>query len=260
MIVLGSGTSAPQLNKNMSGYLLDFNGNKILFDSGPGTIRQLLKIGVNLQEIDHIFYTHFHNDHISDLPAIIWSNNYGLLRKKTLNFYGPKGFKEYYKILIKNILRPKKLNYKINVKELWNNSIIKIYIKNNSIIKNEKNNNEIKIKSIKSKHTNTSVSYRIENNNKSIVYSGDTDYSQNIIKLSKNADLLILECSRPDNKKVKGHLTPSLCGKIATKAKVKKLILTHLTPECDNIDIKEQCKKEFNGNIVLAKDFMKMKV
>ncbi|MCH8003623.1 MAG: MBL fold metallo-hydrolase [Nanoarchaeota archaeon] len=254
MIVLGSGTSAPQLNKNMSGYLLDFNGNKILFDSGPGTIRQLLKIGVNLQEIDHIFYTHFHNDHISDLPAIIWSNNYGLLRKKTLNFYGPKGFKEYYKILIKNMLRPKKLNYKINIKEMRNNSIIKINIKNNSIIKNN-----LIIKSLISKHTNTSVSYRIENNNKSIVYSGDTDYSNEIIKISKNADLLILECSFPDNKKVEGHLTPSLCGKIATKAKVKKLVLTHLTPDCDKVDIKKQCKKEFNGDVVLAKDFMKMK-
>ena len=124
--ILGSGTAAPRLNRNMSGYLFKINDSKILFDTGPGTIRQLLKLKINLLDIEHIFYTHLHNDHINDLPAIIWGNNYGLLRKKTLNFYGPKGFKEYYKILIKNILKPTKLNYKINVKEMWNNSKIKI--------------------------------------------------------------------------------------------------------------------------------------
>lgn len=259
--ILGSGTAAPRLNRNMSGYLLEANNNKVLFDTGPGTIRQLLKIKISLLDIEHIFYTHLHNDHINDLPAIIWSNNYGTLRKKALNLYGPKGFKKYFKILIGKILNPTKLNYKINIKEMWNNSIIKIpinKINNKKISKNNKN--IIIIKSIKSKHTDSSISYRIEHNNKSIVYSGDTDYSNEIIDISKNADLLILECSFPDNNKVKGHLTPSLCGKIATKARVKKLVLTHLYPECDKVDVKKECSKKYNGKIDLARDFMKMKV
>ncbi len=114
------------------------------------------------------------------------------------------------------------------------------------------------IKSIKSKHTDSSVSYRIEYNGKAIVYSGDTDYSGEIIKISKNADLLILECSFPY--KAEGHLTPDLCGKIAAKANAKKLVLTHFYPECELIDIKKQCSKEYNGKIVLAKDFMKINV
>ena len=46
--VLGSGTAAPRLNRNMAGYLLELGKKKILFDSGPGTIRQLLKLKVNL--------------------------------------------------------------------------------------------------------------------------------------------------------------------------------------------------------------------
>ena len=98
--ILGSGTAAPRLNRNMSSYLFETGNKKILFDSGPGTIRQLLKLKISLLDIDNIFYTHFHNDHINDLPAIIWSNNYGYVRKKPLNLYGPKGFKKYYKILI----------------------------------------------------------------------------------------------------------------------------------------------------------------
>jgi len=246
LTILGSGTAAPRIDKNMSGYLLEVKNKKILIDSGPGTIRQLLKLRVKLLEIDDIFYTHLHNDHINDLPAIIWSNNYGTNRKKQLNLYGPKGFKKYFDVLIKKILKPKKLNFKITVKEMWNNTIVNIPT------------DKIIFKSIKSKHTDSSVSYRIEHNKKTLVYSGDSDYSENIVKISKNVDLLILECSFPDNKKMKGHLTPSLCGKIATKANVKKLVLTHLYPECDNVDIKKQCSKEFDGNIVLAKDFMEI--
>ena len=278
LTILGSGTAAPRVNRNMSGYLLETNNKKILFDSGPGTIRQLLKLKVNLLDIGNIFYTHLHNDHINDLPAIIWSNNYGTYRKKKLNIYGPKGFKKYFSILMKKILNPTKLIYKIDVNEMKNSTIIKIPIieknnnKNNFNIINysiktmkELNNNKLKtnnessimIKSIKSKHTNSSVSYKIECINKSIVYSGDTDYSNEIIKISKNADLLILECSFPYKKE--GHLTPSLCGKIAAKANVKKLVLTHFYPEADKVDVKEQCTKEFNGKIILAKDFMKIK-
>ena len=246
--ILGSGTAAPTPDRNMASYLLEVGNDKILFDSGPGTIRQLLKLKINLLDINNIFYTHLHNDHINDLPGIIWSNNYGILRKKPLNLYGPKGFKKYCGILLKKILNPGKLNFKINVKEMWNGSKIKIPSKNKIIIE-----------SVKSKHTGSSVSYRIENNGKSIVYSGDTDYSNEIIKISKNADVLILECSFPDNKKVKGHLTPSFCGKIATKANIEKLILTNFYPECDKIDVIKECKKEFNGNIILARDFVKIK-
>ena len=94
LTVLGSGTAAPRLDRNTPSYLLEIGNKKLLFDSGPGTIRQLLKLKVNLLDIDHIFYSHLHNDHISDLVAIIWADNYGIFRKKPLNIYGPKGFKK----------------------------------------------------------------------------------------------------------------------------------------------------------------------
>ncbi len=249
LTILGSGTAASRLKRNMSGYLLEANNKKILFDSGPGTVRQLSKLKVSLSKIDHIFYTHFHNDHINDLPAIIWSNNYGAFRKKQLNLYGPKSFKKYFQLLKNSILQLKKalkLSFPINVNEMKDNSKVKI--------------NNIEIGSKRTKHTENSIAYRIEYNGKIIAYSGDTDVCKGIIQAGKNADLLILECSFPDKKKMKGHLTPSWAGKIATKAKAKKLVLTHFYPECDAVDVKEQCKKEYKGNIVLAGDFMAFKL
>ncbi len=168
LTILGSGTAAPRLKRNMSGYLLEAGSKKILFDSGAGTIRQLLKLKVNLLGIDNIFYTHLHNDHINDLGAIIWSNNYGMARKKPLNIYGPRGFRGYFKIFMEKILKPKKLKYKINVKEMLDGTIIKIPIIGNN--NNQKTNKKF---SIINKINKNLV---MDKNNKNSIKNTNKDY------------------------------------------------------------------------------------
>lgn len=241
LTILGSGTAVPMLDRNCAGYILEIGNKKLLFDSGAGTIMRLLELKTDLFSIDNIFYTHLHNDHINDLGAIIWSNNYGGERKKSLNLYGPKGFKKYYNILLKKLLKPTKLNFDINIKEL-KNSIIKI------------NNIKIKTKLIKHSTTTKSIAYRIEHKNKILVYTGDTEYCDETIEIARNADVMLIECSLPD--KVEGHLTPSLAGKIAKLANVKNIILTHFYPQVLKTNIKKQCSREFSGKIILAKDKM----
>ena len=243
LTILGSGTAAPVLDRNNAGYILEIDNEKLLFDSGAGTIRRLLELKVDLFDINNIFYTHLHNDHISDLGAIIWSNNYGGARTKPLNLYGPKGFKKYCSILIKKMLKPTKINFQLNIKEL-RKSEIKV------------KNIDIKTQKIKHSTTTKSIAYRVQYKNKVFIYSGDTEYCDEIIDIARNADALLIECSFPDNKKIEGHLTPSLAGKIAAKANVKQLILTHFYPDVLKINIKGQCSKEFNGKIILAKDKM----
>ena len=71
-----------------------------------------------------------------------------------------------------------------------------------------------------------------------MVYSGDTDYSEDLIRLAQGADLLICECSLPEEMKVEGHLVPSLAGRIASEAGCRKLLLVHLYPECEGRDIR----------------------
>ena len=243
LTILGSGTAAPLLSRNNASYLLEIGNEKLLFDSGAGTIKRLLELKVNLFDINHIFYTHLHNDHINDLGAIIWSNNYGGVRKNTLNLYGPKNFKRYFKILVNKLLKPTKIYFDINIKQL-KNSTIKI--------------RNINIKTSETKHSTTtkSVIYRIEHKGKTLVYTGDTDYCKEVVEIAKNADVLLIECSFPNNKKIEGHLTPALAGKIASEANVKSVILTHFCPEVLKTNIKKACLKEFNGKIILAKDKM----
>jgi ribonuclease BN (tRNA processing enzyme) len=80
------------------------------------------------------------------------------------------------------------------------------------------------------------------------------------VELAKGSDLLILECSFPDDEAIAGHLTPSEAGDIAARAGAKKLVLTHFYPEILTTDIQAQCRKTYQGNLVLATDLMSLSV
>lgn len=247
LTILGSGTAMPWLERSNAAYILEVDGRKLLLDSGAGTIRRLLEVKVGLLDIEDIFYTHLHNDHINDLGAIIWANNYGLKRKKPLYLYGPKGIRKYCNILMKKLLKPSKVYFDLKVTELKNS---KLLIGN------------VHVETFQTKHSlsTRSVIYRFKHENKIFVYTGDTEYCEEAIKAAESADVLLAECSHPDNLKADGHLTPSLAGKIAAKAGVKTLILTHFYPAVLKSNIKKQCGKEFGGNIIVAKDKLSINI
>ena len=116
---------------------------------------------------------------------------------------------------------------------------------------------DFKVESIPVEHNPESIAYRITGSDGiSVVYSGDTDFSDNLVMFSKDADLLICESALPDELKVKGHLTPSLAGEIAKRANVRKLVLTHFYPECDKADVEKECRKTYSGPLILAEDLM----
>ncbi len=108
-------------------------------------------------------------------------------------------------------------------------------------------------------HKPESRAYRLTSlDGYSVVYSGDTDFSEELIEFAMEADILICESALPDSKKVTGHLTPSLAGEIASEARVRTLVLTHFYPECDKVDIISQCRKSFSGNVIAATDLLEI--
>ena len=249
VIILGSGTAVPSLKRGAPSILVLPNQNySLLFDIGLGTMRSLLKVGISPMKIKEIYLTHLHPDHTSELIPLLFSfRNPEFKRDSDLTIVGPPGFIDFYNGL-KDIYGKwiDEDSYQLNLHETLNKTCKK---------------DDFRIESYEVVHTKYSLAYRIENNqSKAIVYSGDTDYCQEIIEISEKAELLILECAHPEGMKVEGHLIPSLAGKIAQKAKVKKLILTHFYPICENYDLITPCKKYFSGEVILARDLLKIKV
>lgn len=201
-------------------------------------------VGVTYKDIDAILYTHIHPDHCADLVPIIFACKYHEdPRHKDLLIVGGEGFRDYFegmRWVNGSSLEPS--TFRIHIREL---AVGEIRI------------DDLNITAFPLQHTPQSVGYRITSpEGKAMAYSGDTDYCPNLLALAKGADLLLLECSFPDEKKVPGHLTPSLAGRIAQAAGCKRLVLTHLYPPCDKTDIKMICQKQFSGDIIVAEDMM----
>jgi ribonuclease BN (tRNA processing enzyme) len=247
--LLGTGTCVPSLERSSCSVLAETGESKILIDCGPGTMRRLLENGTELHEISHLLLSHFHPDHTGELVPFLFANKYpdGKKRKIPLSVIGGKGISDFYTGLTKVFgswidLEPNRLN------------IVELSPGKSGI-----SLDDATLESVHVEHNEESLAFRITGGKRcSFVYSGDTDSCTSLVDIAGNTDLLICESALPDELKVKGHLTPSAAGDIASKANVKQLLLTHFYPECDKVDVEKQCRRTYQGPLILGKDLMRI--
>ena len=250
--ILGSGTCVPSLIRSSCSVLMAVGDSKLLFDTGPGTMRRLLEAGTAIFDISHIFYSHFHPDHSGEFVPLLFATKYPnkQQRKNTLTVTAGTGFLNFYE----------------NLKSVYGQWIeLEPGVLTLMELDHQKPDSnqfgDFTVESAPMAHNEESIAFRINSpEGRSAVYSGDTDFNENLIELARDADLLICESALPDDMRVNGHLTPSLAGEIATRAGVRKLVLTHFYPECDQVDIEQECRKTYDGPLILAEDLMRIEV
>lgn len=248
IIILGSGTCVPSLQRSSCAVLMQTGGKHLLFDCGPGVMRRLLEIGVSIFDITHIFLSHFHPDHSGELAAFLFAIKYPdpSAQRQPLTIVAGNGFKAFFKRL-----QAVYGNWITLPPNLF--SVIELDIQQPDRYAFP----SFTVFSMPVAHRPESLAYRIvDTHGKVMVYSGDTDLCDGLATVAAGADLMICEASFPDDQKIDGHLTPSLAGKIAQAAAVKRLVLTHFYPPCEGADIENQCRNAYNGSILLARDLM----
>jgi ribonuclease BN (tRNA processing enzyme) len=248
VIILGSGTCVPSVKRSSSSFLLQIRDNLLLFDLGAGTMRRLLEAGFTISQVSHIFFSHLHPDHTGEFVSFLFATKYPQTyrRRPPFQIIGSRGFHNFYDGL--------RTVYKewialepgfMNLVEMDNDG------------RDQLATDYFSVDTLPMSHIESSIGYRITGADGTIVaYSGDTDYCKNTVALARDANLFICEAALPDAMKVEGHLTPSLAGRIATEAGVKKLLLTHFYPECESVDIEVQCRKDYKGPLIVARDLM----
>jgi ribonuclease BN (tRNA processing enzyme) len=246
--VLGSGTCVPSLERSACALLLETGGLRLLLDAGPGTMRRLLEHGVRVFEVTHLLLSHFHPDHSGELVPFLFANKYpdSRLRQTPLTLGGGKGLRRFFRALQ-------------GAYGTWIDlgSAMRPLMEWDGPGGDACQFGPVGLTTAPMAHNPESLAYRVTGpGGGSVVYSGDTDLTDALVSLARDADLLVCEAAFPDALKVPGHLTPSEAGRIAAQAGVRRLMLTHFYPECAQADLAAECRRTYPGPLILAHDLL----
>ncbi len=240
LTVLGSGTLIAQKDRSCAGYVLREGDGCALLDCGPGCLLRLNQAGVEVTDISLVLISHFHWDHVAELPAFL--NSRWLQREKAagrLSLAGPSGF---YAWLDRVMADDRDWLPDLNLRLLeLNEGPTKLGV--------------LSVRAGRSFHTDNSLSFRLENGEGTVLfYSGDMDYQESLLPLAAEADLAVVECSWPQVRQGDGHLDPLQASRFAASARVRALLLTHFYQEVAGESVVARVKQEFPGPVLLAED------
>ena len=288
LITLGT-AAGPSLRPDrvQSCNLLTVNGTHYVVDAGDGVARRIAQSGIDVREIGTIFITHHHDDHtagLGTLMSLAWDRQ----RTKPINVYGPPKTEE----LVKAAVQYCGISAEIRIADGGRTvPIADVFFGHDvgtGMIYQDAN---IKITAVENSHLafhkgpaagkHKSYSYRFATPDRVIVFTGDTGFSDGVTELAKGADLLVTETSSCEDRKqmmikdgrwqamstaeqegimrqaTQGHMSLDDIARMATRAKVKTVVLSHLTQRVGTEDYTswaEEVKNHFSGQVLVAKD------
>jgi len=289
LITLGTaGGPLPRSDRAQSSNVLIVNDQPYLIDMGDGVSRRLAETGISFMKINQIFITHQHNDHMAGLATFL-DNSWQFAKRTAIDVYGPVGTQA----VVKGAIQYMTEDSQIRVTEGKVVPLEKVFVghdKSAGLIYQDQN---IKVMAVQNSHYNLSTdaatkhqsfAYRFDTKDTCYVFTGDTGPSKEVEQLAKNCDVLVAEVgkveeviavmekngtwqARTQSQKedwtkhmVDEHMTPKQVGEMATRAGVKKLIMTHLLPSIfpkdDYARYKTEAAQYFTGEINVAKDLM----
>lgn len=296
--ILGTSSGMPTKERNLSSINLNFEGSNFLFDVAEGTQKQLMKAKISFMKINNIFLSHFHADHIMGLPGMLATMNM-LERSSPLNIFGPKGVQEKVNALIDLALMQlnfpvkaievkkggiiKEKNYSITAFPLKHSTNCFGYCfqetdKKGKFDRKKAESLGIPVGPLYSKlqqgfsvkfngktfKPEQVMDYSKTRKGRKACFVFDTIANESYLSFIKDADLLIHEAvfleEKKDRAKETMHSTALQAAKLAKKANVKQLILTHISPRYkDSKVILEEAIKVFK-NTLIAEDLMQITI
>jgi ribonuclease Z len=298
VVFLGTSGSVPTSKRALPAVAIRRKDELILFDCGEGAQRQMIQAKIGFHKKMKVFITHMHGDHVLGLPGLLQTMAL-FEREKPLDVYGPVGIKAFieamkntvqfvltYPVSVHEIKDDgvicKEKEYDVHA--LWVEHVVptlaysfeekpragkffpekakKLGIKEGPLWAKLQQGENVKLPNgrvVKSEEVTGPLRM-----GRKIVYTGDTKHAETLAKFAENADLLIHDATFDDEMIEKaiedGHSTPSQAAETAKKAKVKQLILTHISARYKDASLLlEQARKIF-PKVKAAEDFIKIEL
>ena len=290
--MLGTGAALVDPDRGHSGIALSVEGRHYLLDIGHGTTRQLVRANIDPAQVNNVFISHLHFDHIEDAGYFVistWMMNRGT--KPVI--HGPPGTRHF----ISHLLEEGAFQADIRARAAYKQRAESMEMVRPDVREFQPglifDDGLVKVHADYVEHIQPELlhcfGFRIETLGSVIAFSGDTAPCESMVRLAQGADLLIHECTFPEEalefrRKVQigtyAHTSPTELGRLATRAEVKSLVATHFghfdttnpvlkTSLAKHMPIElvgpafmesvvRDIRKHYSGPLTIAKDLMRI--
>jgi ribonuclease Z len=274
VILLGTGAPFPSIERFGPSILVEAGGQKLLFDCGRGASQRLWQSGIPVGQITKLFLTHLHSDHVVGIPDV-WLTGwipaaYGR-RATPLEVWGPAGTMDMMLHLEKAFAWDTQTRSKEKNKAKDGVKLSAQDIKEGFIYEKD----GVKVTAFRVNHAafiDSALGFRVDYKDRSVILSGDTRYSQNLVQFAKGADVVIHEvAAAPQNqtsalvKQILGyHTSPEEAGKVFEQIKPKLAVYSHIVLLTSDTalapptiaELKSRTQKVYKGELEVGEDLM----
>lgn len=270
VVLLGTGVGPPvNLQQYGASTLVEAGGIRLLFDCGRGATIRLTQVGVPIGSISHLFLTHLHSDHVIQIPDLLLTGWVGGGRKAPLQVWGPDGTRNMMDHLQRAFEFDIHMRRDVDEKAAAEGiKVVSNDIKQGVIFDQQ----GVKVTAFQVDHSpvTPAFGYRIDYRGRSVVLSGDTRVSENLIQFARGADVLVhevldaetLRALFPTNPKfaeaiLAKHTTPEQAGEIFARVKPRLAVYSH-APSAPRVIT--QTRKTYSGPLEGAEDMLTIEI
>lgn len=264
--LLGTGGPSPVMNRFGPATLVEAGTETLLFDAGRGALLRLAAARVAWRDVDGVFFTHLHSDHVVGFPDL-WLTGWLLTARATpLRAWGPSGTSA----MLSRLGEAYADDIRIRVEEGGAPAGVAIEARDiaEGVVFDE---GGVRVSAFLVDHklAKPAYGYRIDHAGRSVVISGDTRYSENLIRHARGVDVLIHEVAVPASLERAGvpagrardvldyHVTPRQAGEIFSKTAPRLAVYSHIVlPDASDAELIAPTRESWAGPLEIGEDLM----
>jgi ribonuclease BN (tRNA processing enzyme) len=263
LLILGAGGAVPTPDRGPAGYWLEVDGRTLLLDPGPGALVRLVASphgpdGVD--DIDTVLFTHLHPDHCCDLTALLFALRLKALRnERPLQLIGPRGLAGYHTRLGElygDWIVPYRRT--VEILEIGAGDVLAPGTVLGGWAPGALDGPALRAFAadhFEDRFSVENLGYALRDAaGRTLVFSGDAGPGGGLAAAAAGADLLLVECSMPDDHAIEGHMTPSRVAELCAAAAPARVVLTHIYPDTAALDLPRLAGAGHDAEVTAAVD------